>query len=57
MHPLNKPEVMIGNAHTKFDANGNLTDDDTRKHIRKLLDALSSWSLRLQHGHSVTAAR
>ena len=57
MHPLNKPEVMIAHAHTKFDANGNLTDDDTRKHIRKLLDALASWSRRLQHGHSVTAAR
>ena len=56
MHPLNRPEVMIAHAQNKFDANGNLTDDDTRRHIRKLLDALASWSLRLQHGHSVTAA-
>jgi len=55
MHPLNKPEVMIGNAHTKFDANGNLTDDDTRKHIRALLDALASWSCRFQSGSSASA--
>jgi len=57
MHPLNRPEVMIAHAQNKFDANGNLTDDDTRKHTRALLDALASWSRRLQHGHSVTAAR
>ena len=57
MHSLNRPEVMIAHAQNKFDANGNLTDDDTRKHIRRLLDALASWSRRLQHGHSVTAAR
>jgi len=49
MHPLNKPEVMIAHAQNKFDANGNLTDDDTRKHIRRLLDALASWSHRLLH--------
>jgi chromate reductase len=27
MHPVNKPEVLIGQAHTKFDASGRLTDD------------------------------
>src|ERR1700681_2197147 len=26
MHPLNKPEVLIGQAQSKFDAEGNLTD-------------------------------
>src|SRR5215210_1215422 len=30
MHPLNKPEVMIGNAQEKFDASGALTDESTR---------------------------
>src|ERR1700720_1014231 len=25
--PINQPEVMIGNAAERFDANGNLTDD------------------------------
>ena len=56
MHPLNKPEVMIANAAQKFDANGVLTDDDTRKHIRRLLDALDSWSLLLQRGSGAAAA-
>src|SRR5580698_4147201 len=27
MHPLNKPEVFIGVAHTKFDAEGAFTDE------------------------------
>ena len=36
MFPLNKPEVMIGNASQKFDAAGNLADKDTRKAIRAL---------------------
>ena len=27
MHPLNKPEVLIGQAQTKFDAEGRLTDE------------------------------
>jgi chromate reductase, NAD(P)H dehydrogenase (quinone) len=38
--PLNKPEVFIMNAHTKFDTEGKLTDDFTRKAITGLLQAL-----------------
>jgi chromate reductase, NAD(P)H dehydrogenase (quinone) len=38
--PLNRPEVFIMNAHTKFDAEGNLTDEFTRQAIAKLLQAL-----------------
>ncbi|MBP1708045.1 MAG: putative flavoprotein [Chloroflexi bacterium] len=40
LQPLNKPEVFIMSAHTKFDAEGRLTDDYTRKAISKLLQAL-----------------
>jgi chromate reductase, NAD(P)H dehydrogenase (quinone) len=43
MHPLNKPEVLIGQAHTKFDASGRLTDEAGRGFIRDLLVALESW--------------
>jgi chromate reductase len=46
--PLNKPEVMIGQASTKFDKAGNLTDEATRDFIRKLLASLASWTERLQ---------
>ena len=38
--PLNKPEVFIMSAHTKFDASGKLTDEYTRGAITKLLQAL-----------------
>jgi len=44
---LNRPEVMIGKADERFDADGNLTDNDTREHIQKLLEALVAWAKRL----------
>lgn len=44
MHPLNKPEIMIGNAHEKFDSEGNLTDAQTRSMIEKQLLALVKWT-------------
>ena len=40
MHPLNKPEVLIGQAQTKFDAEGRFTDEVGRGLIRDLLVAL-----------------
>jgi|ERR1017187_1389950 chromate reductase len=48
MHPLNKPEVLIGGAAQKFDAAGNLTDEHTRKSIQDLLAALAAWTRRLR---------
>jgi chromate reductase, NAD(P)H dehydrogenase (quinone) len=44
MHPLNKPEVLIGQAHTKFDAEGNLTDEVAKNLIRDLMAALAGWT-------------
>ena len=41
MDPVNQPEVMIGNAAQRFDAQGNLTDETTRKLIGDLLAALA----------------
>src|SRR5215203_5861053 len=46
--PVNKPEVMIGQAQTKFDEAGNLTDEATREFIRKLLVSLVAWTERLK---------
>jgi chromate reductase len=37
---LNKPEVFITNANTKFDEAGNLIDERTKNSIKRLLDAL-----------------
>jgi chromate reductase len=33
MFPINQPEVMIGNASERFDADGNLTDETTKEFI------------------------
>ncbi len=46
--PLNKPEVMIGGAQNKFDAQGQLTDETTQVFIRDLLVALAAWTERLR---------
>ena len=42
------PEVLVAQAHEKFDAQGQLTDDDTRARIRRLLEALVTWTHRVQ---------
>ena len=47
MFPLNRPEVMIAQAQNKFDDQGRLTDDATRKFIGDLLVALADWTRRL----------
>ena len=47
MHPINKPEVLIGVAHTKFDADGRLTDEAARGFIRDMLVALEQWTRQL----------
>jgi chromate reductase, NAD(P)H dehydrogenase (quinone) len=52
MYPLNKPEVLIPNAEDKFDAQGNLTDADTRPRIAKLVAALAAWTRQLQKARS-----
>src|SRR3954463_8781993 len=47
MFPINQPEVMIGNAAERFDAEGNLTDETTKNFIRQLLQNLVDWTRRL----------
>jgi chromate reductase len=47
MLPINQPEVMIGNAAQRFDAQGNLTDETTKNLIRQLLQNLVDWTHRL----------
>jgi chromate reductase len=48
MLPLNKPEVFVAAAATKFDASGRLTDETLRTRIRQLLEALAAWTQRLR---------
>lgn len=48
MRFVNKPEVMIAAAHTKFDAAGNLTDEATKGFIKDLMASLVDWTKRLK---------
>ncbi len=48
MRFVNKPEVSIGGAATKFDAAGNLTDETTKGLIKDLMAELVIWSKRLK---------
>jgi chromate reductase, NAD(P)H dehydrogenase (quinone) len=48
MPTLNQPEVMIGAAHKRFDENGKLTDETSRKLLGQLLAALVAWTRRLR---------
>ena len=48
MFPLNQPEVMIPEAHEKFDEDGKLKDEHTREKIQELLQALVEWTRKLK---------
>lgn len=47
MYPLNRPEVFIMLADRKIDAEGRVTDEETKKRIGQLLEALVAWSSKL----------
>ena len=44
---LTRPQVFVGGARTKFDEAGNLTDDDTRPYITRLLNSLAELTASL----------
>jgi chromate reductase len=48
MYPFNQPEVMLSSAAENVDANGRLTNEQTRTLIRQLLEALVTWTNRLK---------
>jgi chromate reductase len=48
MYPMNGPEVMVNFAQNKFDSNGKLTDEDTKRHLKGLLENLADWTKRLR---------
>lgn len=48
MHAVNQPEVMVSNASKRFDPEGKLTDETTKKLIQQLLAELVNWTKRLQ---------
>lgn len=48
MFPVNVPQVLVFNSRQKFDAEGNLTDEETRKLIETLLTNLFDLTRRLK---------
>ena len=48
MFPVNQPEVLIAAVDKKFDADGRLTDEPTRKLVARLMEALADWTRRLR---------
>jgi chromate reductase len=48
MRPVNKPEVLVAHAAEKFNEQGRLTDEMTRRFVRLLMETLVEWILRLQ---------
>jgi chromate reductase len=43
IHFLNKPEVMVGQLYGKFDADGNLNDDNTRTFLLNHIEAMRAF--------------
>ena len=52
---LLQPEVLVARAHEKFDANGRLTDDTTRKFLVLFLDEFARWVSRLTERREMAA--
>src|ERR687886_106715 len=48
MHPINGPEVIVPFAQDRFDAKGNLLDNDTKKFLGQLLQNLADWTRKLR---------
>jgi chromate reductase, NAD(P)H dehydrogenase (quinone) len=48
MQPVNRPEVMLSDAPHNVDANGNVTNEQTRQLIHQLLEALAQWTIKLK---------
>jgi chromate reductase len=48
MYPINHPEVMLAFAEENVDADGNVTNEQTRQLIRELLEALVQWTRKLK---------
>lgn len=49
---LNRPEAMISAAHTKFDAQGELTDPTAADQLKALLAALADWTRLISTGQA-----
>lgn len=44
-YPMQQPQVLIYNAPEKFDDEGTLTDEESKKFLKQFLDAFYDWIL------------
>ncbi len=49
MQPINKPEVMLSDAAHNVDVVGKLTNQETLKLIKQLVEAVAAWTIKLQN--------
>ena len=47
-HVLPRPEVFIGGVQSKVDAQGNITDEGTKKFLTELMVGFKAWIERMQ---------
>jgi chromate reductase len=48
-HAMLQPEIKIPSAAPLFDATGKLTDENTRQHLKRFLDAFVTWVERFKN--------
>ncbi|HLI12996.1 MAG TPA: NADPH-dependent FMN reductase [Alphaproteobacteria bacterium] len=48
VHFLNRPEIFVAQAHTKFDEHGKLKDETALGLVKDLMAALAAWARRLR---------
>jgi chromate reductase, NAD(P)H dehydrogenase (quinone) len=48
--PVYKPEILVADAKNKFDAAGNLTDEEAKELIRRKLQGLKELIQTLKEG-------
>jgi len=47
-HVMSQPEIKIPSAASLFDGSGKLTDENTRQHVQKFLNAFALWIARFK---------
>lgn len=52
MQAVNMPEVIVTFAHKKFDDKGRLIDEETKGHVRKLLENLAILTIKLKKSNT-----
>jgi chromate reductase len=50
-----QPEVLVSRAHEKFDGDGRLVDQPTRRHLAGFLEAFSHWVARWSEHQAMAA--